>query len=95
MNTQELRKLADAVIEASSSKFTAKEWSARRIQLREAVTDPHELLELLDKIDQLQASYDELIFAVARKFPDETRHQTALRYIKRMEEPETTAAMKE
>jgi len=25
--------------------------------------------------------YDELIFAVGRKFPGETRHETALRYI--------------
>ncbi len=32
----------------------------------------------------LRAAYDlyhELLFAVARKYPNETRHQTALRYI--------------
>ena len=30
--------------------------------------------------------YHELIMAVARKFPNETRHETALRYIRQMEE---------
>jgi len=30
---------------------------------------------------QLLDLYNELIYAVERKFPDETRHQTALRYI--------------
>ena len=40
--------------------------------------------------------YEELLYAVARKFPDETRHQTALRYIKTSEAPSyTNAAMKE
>jgi hypothetical protein len=29
--------------------------------------------------------YNELLFAVGSKYPDETRHQTALRYIKRAE----------
>jgi hypothetical protein len=40
--------------------------------------------------------YRELIFAVARKFQNESRHETALRYIQRMEAPSTTssAAMK-
>lgn len=40
--------------------------------------------------------YEELLYAVHRKFPDETRHQTALRYIKTAEAPSyTNAAMKE
>jgi hypothetical protein len=34
---------------------------------------------------ELQRKYHELIMAVASKFPGETRHQTALRYIKHME----------
>lgn len=29
--------------------------------------------------------YHELLYAVARKFPDETRHETALRYIREAE----------
>ncbi len=35
----------------------------------------------LCSLRELQAQYNELLFAVARKFPGETRHQTALRYI--------------
>jgi hypothetical protein len=38
--------------------------------------------------------YNELIYAVHSKFPNETRHETALRYIKRMEEPATTSTAK-
>ena len=36
---------------------------------------------LLSEIDRLKKLYNELIFAVGNKYPDETRHQTALRYI--------------
>lgn len=32
-----------------------------------------------------EEAYQELIYAVARKFPNETRHQTALRYIMQAE----------
>jgi len=35
---------------------------------------------------ELRKKYDELIYAVGRKFPNETRHQTALRYINKAEE---------
>jgi len=35
--------------------------------------------------ERLQGQYDELIFAVATKFEGETRHQTALRYIRSAE----------
>lgn len=35
--------------------------------------------------EELQGKYMELIMAVAKKFPDETRHQTALRYIMKAE----------
>jgi hypothetical protein len=33
----------------------------------------------------LQQQYNELLFAVARKFPNKSRHQTALRYIQQAE----------
>lgn len=35
----------------------------------------------LDRVRELEAKYNELIMAVASKYPNETRHQTALRYI--------------
>lgn len=38
--------------------------------------------------------YNELIMSVERKFPGETRHETALRYIRRMEEPSDICASK-
>lgn len=34
----------------------------------------------------VQERYSELLYAVERKWPDETRHQTALRYIKNAED---------
>ncbi len=40
---------------------------------------------LLAAIEQRESQYNELIMAVARKFPGETRHQTALRYIQNAE----------
>jgi hypothetical protein len=41
--------------------------------------------ELLEATRDLAASYAELIYAVASKFPGETRHETALRYIRNAE----------
>jgi len=35
--------------------------------------------------DEVRENYDELIQAVETKYPDETRHETALRYIKSIE----------
>lgn len=37
------------------------------------------------QLDDLRAKYDELIMAVGNKYPNETRHQTALRYIQQAE----------
>jgi len=41
---------------------------------------------------ELSEKYHELIMAVCQKFPNESRHQTALRYIRQAEAPATTAA---
>ena len=41
----------------------------------------------------LQIKYDELLMSVQRKFPDETRHETALRYIKEAENKPCGEAM--
>lgn len=40
----------------------------------------------LQDVEKMLALYDELIFAVESKFTGETRHQTALRYIKEREQ---------
>jgi hypothetical protein len=39
--------------------------------------------------DALREKYEELIMAVGNKYEGETRHQTALRYIVKAEEPTT------
>ena len=44
--------------------------------------------ELETKVKELEDAYNELIYAVGTKYPDETRHQTALRYIRKAEQPE-------
>lgn len=38
---------------------------------------------------ELAYLYNELLYAVARKFPNETRHDTALRYIREAEDRAT------
>ena len=51
------------------------------------------LEEKLAKAEQRVAEYNELIYAVQTKHHDETRHQTALRYIRNAENrPSNTAA---
>jgi hypothetical protein len=39
-----------------------------------------------------KALYESLLLAVGKKYPDETRHQTALRYILQAEEPQDNRA---
>lgn len=56
--------------------------AAADIRVAEEQTDANELNRLREK-------YEELIFAVGMKHPGETRHETALRYIRSMEEPAT------
>ena len=34
---------------------------------------------------EIEKKYNELLYAVERKFPDETRHETALKYIRNAE----------
>ncbi len=62
------------------------------------ITVAHEALaEIVDlrlRIAELEAvaeKYRELLYQVACKFPNETRHETALRYLKERETPAMTA----
>jgi len=45
-----------------------------------------DVLSLQKRYGELSKKYEELLYAVAQKFPDETRHETALRYIRQREE---------
>lgn len=38
--------------------------------------------EMQERAERAEAKYDELLMAVQRKFPGETRHETALKYIR-------------
>lgn len=42
--------------------------------------------EQREKLSDLQSKYSELLYGVAQKFPGESRHETALRYIRAMED---------
>lgn len=44
------------------------------------------------EIERLKAKYFELLYAVATKHPGESRHDTALRYIRQREQPSNQAA---
>lgn len=50
-----------------------------------ADTEQDLLDEVGAQIKELQGNYYELLYGVASKFPDETRHETALRYIRNAE----------
>jgi hypothetical protein len=47
---------------------------------------------LLKQRGELGAKYEELLYSVSMKYPNETRHETALRYIKKAEEPSQICA---
>lgn len=52
-------------------------------------TDPHahheEASAELRRLHEISIKYSELLYAVHQAFPDENRHQTALRYITQTE----------
>ena len=50
-----------------------------------ADTEQDLLDEVGAQIKELQAKYYELLYGVMSKFPNETRHETALRYIRNAE----------
>lgn len=39
----------------------------------------------IKELEAISAKYHELLYQVSMKFPNETRHETALRYLKRAE----------
>lgn len=45
-----------------------------------------ECAALTARLEEAEKRYQELIYAVAKKFPNESRHQTALRYIMEREQ---------
>ena len=49
--------------------------------------DAMALIFEINRLNAVEVRYNELILNVASKFPDESRHETALRYIKEAEVP--------
>ncbi len=66
-------------------RFVAFEWLRTKAATGNA--DALHLLHEIVRLRDVERNYNELIFAVASKFPDESRHATALRYIKEAEVP--------
>lgn len=62
--------------------------AAADARIAEAKTDAKEL-------ETIRAAYNELLFAVGSKYPGETRHETALRYIRQAEERSECGAIAE
>lgn len=54
---------------------------------------PATLRAIADELDSVRASYNELLFSVGNKWPNETRHETARRYIEQAEAAAERAAL--
>jgi hypothetical protein len=51
-----------------------------------AVINQHSTPSLNPLLEEMKRKYDEIIYAVGNKYEGETRHETALRYIKNAEQ---------
>lgn len=68
-----------------SAVLNAEDWNEYIRRLKERYRKAQ------DEVLLLQAELSGLLMAVERKYPGETRYQTAMRYIKQMEAPSTDA----
>ena len=75
-------KAEQRVAETLAPVITAAIRAAEAISVEEARADANAL-------DDLRRKYSELLYAVASKHPQETRHETALRYIRQAEDART------
>lgn len=55
------------------------------MKLREPINYIEEIVKEYNRLKEIERKYNELIYNVCNKFPNETRHETALRYIKNAE----------
>ncbi len=79
MSREELK---TAAIECLAKAFRGDDIPMHVVQAATAIVltpDPPE--------DDITAKYYELIYAVGKKYPSESRHETALRYIRNAETP--------
>jgi len=69
--------------------------AALRAQLEEILANNGKLHSTVREQTRVIGLYNELLYAVARKHPNETRHQTALRYIQQAERGDGGSGAKE
>ena len=50
-----------------------------------------EIVRQQEELSRLREAYNELLYSVSTKYPDESRHETALRYIRQAEQRTDTA----
>ncbi len=62
---------------------------------RDFTADIKALRAALAAPDEVAAKYNELLMAVGKKYPSETRHETALRYITEAEQQGNAGPAKE
>lgn len=74
-----------AELAEAKRKITSLEAELNDQDLHNQVTYSHTVEKLQAENAELRKNYDELLFHVSHKFTNETRHQTALRYIKNAE----------
>ena len=78
-NIRNFARLVAGIIEREAG-MDCSQWDSRCVQLEA-------------KLATVQEQYSELIMAVGKKYPGETRHQTALKYIQRADEPSSGDAV--
>lgn len=69
-----------------------KQFERVDIPSRDAVSVSRYFIEIERELAEAKRNYMELIMAVGNVYPNETRHQTALRYIKERETPSVNQA---
>ena len=77
---------------AFGRKFDAELTLIARVAEYERCIDMNYLTGLQVRIAELEKDYNELLMQVGHKFEGETRHQTALKYLRRAEEPSEISA---
>lgn len=55
------------------------------MNLKEPINYFDEIIKEYNRLKEIESKYYELLYQVVRVFPGETRHETALRYIKNAE----------
>ena len=78
----ELRDVMYALIEQAEGLETLLAWSDWAVAVKEL---QEHIKEQAERNKELEGKYNELIMAVASKYPNKTRHETALDYIEGME----------